>query len=221
MPELNWAHEPLSEAFQSFKARMTLYLEDKEITDAAKQATKIKIAIGDEGICRVLASGLTDEDRKKPEKIWTLLEEQLDATTHINYRVHRLELSNMLQKPGESITEYVMPKKLQGDELSERLIEMIIISTPFDEIRKELLAKPKGYGITTVLARGREYEALQASEISLKSMYQATASPPSVDAIRKFTNTCSNCGRHHPPRKCLAYLLMCGACGSKGHWQQY
>ena len=99
--------------------------------------------------------GLTDEDRKKPEKIWTLLEEQLDASTHINYIVHRLGLSNMLQKSGESITEYVsrlrqkaakcefMPKNLQGDELSERLIEMIIISIPFEEFRKEL-AKPKG-----------------------------------------------------------------------------
>ena len=148
MPELNWAHEPLSEAFQSFKSRMTVYLEDREITDAAKQATKIKITIGDEGICRVLASRLTHQDRKKPEEIWTLLEEQLGASTHINYRVHHLALSNRLQKPGESITEYVsrlgrkaakcefMPKNLQGDELSERLIEMIIISAPFEEFRK-------------------------------------------------------------------------------------
>ena len=109
MPELNWAHEPLSKALRSFKARMTLYLEDKEVTDTTKQATKIKIAIGDEGIRRVLASGLSEEEQKAPENIWTLLAEQLDASTHINYRVHikPSELSNMLQKPGESITEYV------------------------------------------------------------------------------------------------------------------
>ena len=53
-----------------------------------------------------------------------------------------------------------MPKNLQEYELSECLTKMIIISTPFDESRKDLLAKPKGYGITTTLARGREYEAL-------------------------------------------------------------
>ena len=209
MLELNWAHEPLSEAFQSFKAKDDPLPGDKEITDAAQQATKIESAISNEGIRRVLASGLTDEERKKPEKIWTLLEQQLDASAHINYRV---ELSNMMQKPGESITEYVsrlrqkaakcefMPKNLQVDELSERLIDMIINSTPFEEFRKELLAKPKGYGTTVVPARGREHEALRASGASLKSMYRATASPPSVDAFRKSTKTCGNCGRHHPPR---------------------
>ena len=101
MPELNWAHEPLSEDLQSFKARMTLYLEDKEVTDTTKQATKIKIAIGDEGIHRVLASGRSEEEQKVPENIWTLVEEQLDASTHINYQVHHLELSNMLQKPDQ------------------------------------------------------------------------------------------------------------------------
>ena len=50
MPELDSKHDSLADAFHTFKARMTLYLEDKAITDMAKQATKIKIAIGDEGI---------------------------------------------------------------------------------------------------------------------------------------------------------------------------
>ena len=39
---------------------------------------------------------------------------------------------------------------------------MIILSTPFEEFRKELLAKPNRYPVSALLAKGREYEAIQA-----------------------------------------------------------
>ena len=78
-----------------------------------------------------------------------------------------------------------MPKNQLGDELSERLIETIIISTRFKEFRKEFLAKPKGHPVTSLPEPGHEYEALQASEASLKNMHPATASPSSVNAIKK------------------------------------
>ena len=50
MSELDSKHDSLADAFHTFKARMILHLEDKAITGMAKQATKIKIAIGDKGI---------------------------------------------------------------------------------------------------------------------------------------------------------------------------
>ena len=56
---------------------------------------------------RLLASGLSDVDLKKPDTIWNLLEEQLDASVKINFRVHRLEFAHMPQKPGETITDYI------------------------------------------------------------------------------------------------------------------
>ena len=61
------------------------------MTDPVKQAAKIKIAIGDESIRRILASGLSPEQQKDPKQIWQLLEEQLHAAADISYRVHRLE----------------------------------------------------------------------------------------------------------------------------------
>ena len=107
MPELDWKHEPLADSFRAFKARITLYLEDKEVTDPTKQATKVKIATGDEGTRCILASGLSREQQKDPMQanLATAIEEQHDTTVHINYRVHHLELSHMRQKPTETITD--------------------------------------------------------------------------------------------------------------------
>ena len=131
---------------------MELYMEDKEVTEAAKKATKIKIAVGDEGIHRLLASGLTDTDIKAPNNIWKLLEDQLDASVKINYCVHRLDFSHMWEKPKEAIFDYITWLRKKADkcefgkaELNECLIEMIILSTPFNDFRKELFAKPKDW----------------------------------------------------------------------------
>ena len=213
MPELNCAHEPLSESFCSFKAWMTPYLEDNDVTDNVKKATKIKIAIGNKGICRVLACGLTEAEQKNPQKIWDLLETKLDASTHIIYRVHRLELASMKQKPNESITEYVSRLRQKaskceflkcdhGDDLSEQLIEMVIMSMPFEDFWKEVLSKPKGHPITEILERGHQYEALLASETSLKTIHQG-ASRTQVDAIKAGKRPCGNCGTHHLPSSVL------------------
>ena len=86
MPELDWKHEPLAESFRAFKAKMTLYLEDKEVENPVKQAIKIKIAIGGEGVRRLMASGLDDAKLKMPHHLWKLFEEQLDASVQIKYR---------------------------------------------------------------------------------------------------------------------------------------
>ena len=73
--------------------------------------------------------------------------------------------------------------------------------------------------MSAVLAKGREYEAIQASEISLKSMY-AHPVTSSIDTVSK-TGACSNCGLHHAVRACPAYRMECSACGIKGHWKKF
>ena len=44
---------------------------------------------------------------------------------------------------------------LKKTELEERLIENIIVSTPYENLRKELLTKPKGHAIYKVIERAR------------------------------------------------------------------
>ncbi len=227
MPEFDWKHDPLSESLRAFKARMQLYLEDQAVTDLAKQATKIKIAIGDEGMRRLLSSGLTDAQLKIPANIWTLLSDQLDVRVHTSYRVHCLEFTYvMTQGENESISDYVSRLREKAslcdfgaDELTERILEKVIYCTPFEDLKKDLLAKPKGYSVANALTKGREYEALKASNTSLKNMgAPSAATATNIDAVRQ-KRPCGNCGRHHPPRRCPAYLSTCSHCGAKGHWK--
>lgn len=245
-PQMDWTYEPLVDSFKAFKARMILYLEDTDVTNKAKQATKIKIALGDEGMRRILASGLTDEEQKKPDKIWNLIEGEVDASVKINFRVHRLEFGNMKQKTDETISQFLSRLRekatkceFEAAELNERLIEMVILNTRHEEFRKELLTKKKGHPVNEVLERGREYEAIAASTVSLKTLsLHPTASSSSettqptsssIDAIRKHNNTstqntaniqCPNCGLSHKRRSCPAYNDRCSACNSKGHWRK-
>ena len=90
IPEMNWASENHEEALQLFKQTMSCYCEDGDITDPGKIALKILRGIGNEGLKRLNASGMSDADKKRPDKIWELFESQLK--TNRNFRVHRLHL---------------------------------------------------------------------------------------------------------------------------------
>ena len=78
----------------SFKQKVILYTEDEGITDKAAQARIICSGLGDEGLKRLNASGLTDAQKKKPEDLW-FLENQLKV--NVNFRIHRLHLMQYMQ----------------------------------------------------------------------------------------------------------------------------
>ena len=139
--------------------------------------------------------------KKKTEKLWNLLERQVDTSLNVNFRIHRLEFAQMKQKPTENITEYV--SRLRGkatkcdfrnEELNERLIKMVTLSTPHDAFRRDIFTKPKGTAITDILELGRQYEAMIASNASLQSM---NLSSPNIDAIQRKPRPCGNCGTIH------------------------
>ena len=214
---------------------MDLYFEDQEITDKGKQATKIKIAIGDEGMRRILSSGLSIDEKKKPDKIYKLLEQQLDASVKINFRVHRLEFSQLRQNADENITDFVSRLRdkaskcdFDADELNQRLIEMVISSTPNDDFRKELLTKPKEYKVSELIEKGREFEAISASQMTIRKIFggkaQAYVDNSESAPIHAYTqqrrNPCSNCNLRHAYRECPAYNDRCIRCRKKGHWSK-
>ena len=95
-PEMNWASENHEEALHLFKQTMSYYCEDEDITDPGKIALKILRWIGNEGLKRLNASRMSDADKKRPDKIWELLESQLK--TNLNFRVHRLHLMDYRQR---------------------------------------------------------------------------------------------------------------------------
>ena len=223
-PEMNWEATDLPEEFKLFKQRMELVLADQDITDEKKKAIKIKIAVGNEGLRRINASGLSETDKDKPQKLWNLLEAQLKV--NINFRVHRLELMRYRQKSDESIDAFVTRCRdkakncdFEETELSERIMELVIASTPSEEFQKSLLDQPKGYKIEAILTEGRKYEAVAASRQCLETLDPKQ----NIDAFKRNQGrrACGNCGRNHKPRQCPAYDDECRACGTKGHWAKF
>ena len=78
-PEMRWDASDLTEEFKLFKQRMSLCLMDNEVNDQRKIAVKIKIAAGNEGLKRINASGLTEDEQNEPNRLWTLFEDQLGS----------------------------------------------------------------------------------------------------------------------------------------------
>ena len=139
---------------------MTLYIEDEEITDETKQARNICRGIGDQGLWCLNASGLSEQQKGSPENQWNFLKSQVGV--NVNFRIHRLHLMLYQQKSNESLDDFItitrtlaQKSDFTDEELSERHIEFIIFSTPYDAFRYELYKKPKGYSIANVLTKSR------------------------------------------------------------------
>ena len=115
IPEMNWASENHEEALQLFKQTMSYYCEDEDITDPGKIALKILKGIWNEGLKRLNASGMSDADQKKPDKIWELFESQLK--TNLNFRVHRLHLMDYRQRSEESVDDFVTRARTQSPQV--------------------------------------------------------------------------------------------------------
>ena len=214
IPQMNWMESDLAEQLTLFKQTMNLYLADEEIVDNEKKSLKIQRGVGIEGLKRLNASGLSEVEIKNPENIWKFFEDQLN--TDVNFRVHRLHLMRYRQTASENLDDFItrarkLAKKCQfsEDELNERLMELVIASTPHDGFCKDLLTKPVGYKISELLVDGRKFEAISAGKQQLKEMSEHNVSAIRVD--------CSRCGLKHAPRSCPAYHNTCEKCGKTGH----
>lgn len=216
---MNWEGDNIAETFKLFKQRMTLILTDENVIDPAKQAIKIQIAVGNEGLKRLNASMLSDTDKQDPAKLYKLFEDQLDI--RVNFRIHRMELMTFRQTERESTDEFVNRARHKGSlcdfdecELVERVIELIIASTPHELLQKHLLDQNKGYDMRSVLQEARKYEAIVAGKASLQTLSTHHTSISEV----KHRNACRNCALSHAPRQCPAYKDRCKHCDGIGHW---
>ncbi|ELU18074.1 hypothetical protein CAPTEDRAFT_195867 [Capitella teleta] len=75
---MKWSSEGgVADALCMYKQKMTLVCEDNEVTEPAAIARKIKIGFCDEGLRRLNASGLTEQQLQTPTAIWQFLERNL------------------------------------------------------------------------------------------------------------------------------------------------
>ena len=102
---MDWVGENIAESFKMFKQHMThnyIILIDENVVDPAKQAIKIQIAVGIEGLQRLNASTLTDVEKKDPANIYKLFDDQLDIK--VNFRIHRRELRHFAKTKMRRLT---------------------------------------------------------------------------------------------------------------------
>ena len=190
IPTMEWSSTDMAESLGLFKRKMNLFLDDENITDNAAKARKICWGIRDEGLRRINASDLSPEQKQNPLELWTLFDNQINV--NVNFRIHRLHLMKYRQTRDESIDDFVTRARTLANqcqftenELNERLMELIIASTPYDGLRRELLGKPIGHTIRDVLKEGRKLEALSAENDQLQ---QSTQSSQTSTLFRTFAS---------------------------------
>ena len=128
--------------------------------------------------------------------------------TNLNFRVHRLHLMDYRQRSEESVDDFVTRARTQAlkcefeeSELEERMIELMIASTPIEAFQRGLLGKAKGYKLTDALAEGRRFEAILAGR---QEIQKRTSTP--LNNVDQVGQGCGNCGRAHPPRACQLHF---------------
>ena len=226
IPEMNWESDNVAESFKLFKQRLELYFTTKNI-EVEKQVAHILLQIGEKGLKMYNAMTLTAAEAEDPKIIFEKLQEQVEPPEH--FRVSRLKLMQMRQGRAETLDTFVTRAQLQAQkcefstsELEERLIELIIASTPIGDFQKKLLEEKKGTRLSEVIKMGRTFEATDAHVQQLQSMEKAAeASVNVIKATPKSRHPCGNCGQHHKPRECPAYGTDCFQCGKPNHWADF
>ncbi|XP_067899164.1 uncharacterized protein [Heterodontus francisci] len=218
----NWNALDILFEFQLFKQRMPLFFIDQIIIEPEKTSCKKLIAVVNEGLHRINTSALSDENQKDPAKIWKVLEHQLRL--RVNFRIHHLELMSYRQQPQESIDQFISRCSSKGEEcdfseteLSDRIMELVIVLTPIEAFQKDLLWKRKGHSIDALLEVGRKYKAIVAGQQHLQALGAAN-SISTIITSKRASKLCAKCGWSHSQRSCPAFHDLCEACGAKGHW---
>ena len=105
IPERDWSSDNLAEALAIFKQTMVhTSLKMRKSINQNKNALKILRGLGAEAIKRLQASGLSEQDKKNPEKLRTFSESQLQI--NINFSVHRLQLMGMRHSEHETLDDF-------------------------------------------------------------------------------------------------------------------
>ena len=245
VPIMDWDSTDRAETFKLFKQRLEIYFTVQK-TKTEEKVPIILLATGDEGLRRFNSWNLSDENSKKPDVVFKSFLEQLEPTENI--RVCRLKLNMYRQQPTESIDTFVnrcnlLAKKCEfsDGEKKERILELIIASTPIPEYQRELLSQPMTYTLNDAITLGRKYEAAAAHSAELSNLQPNNQpdlqnnQPQSVSAIKKRSfkpkkrhqkqktpSVCKNCGGNHDYGKenCPAKDAICFNCERKGHWSK-
>ena len=144
-PYMNWQSSNLAEIFKLFKQWLELYFVVNRIK-TEQQVNYILLRVGNESLKKYNTWLLKEEEKHTPEIIFNKFIEQLEPKE--NFRISCLKLMTYKQEAEESLDDFVnrcrrMTQRcsLTEYEQQQRIIELIIASTPIADLQKELLKK--------------------------------------------------------------------------------
>ena len=187
--------------------------------------------VGNEGLKIYNTWLLTEEEKRSPEINHNKFIEQLEPKE--NFRINRLKLMTYKQEAEESLDDFVnrcrrmtLRSSLTDHEQQQRIIELIIASTPTADFQKELLRKDKTLTLEETVSIGKTYEASNIHIKQLRAMVNNyNVDNINIQAIRTPTrstmsNKCLKCGKSHAFHReaCLAFESKCNTCGKANHW---
>jgi len=201
IPNMDWTGEDPAENLSLYKEKLKLYFEDEGITEDAKKSLKILRTIGDQGLKMLHGSGLTDSQKKQEKKLWEFFDTQYPASK-VNFRIYRIQLMRLTMSSSESIDHFVTRVRTLGEkckftarELEARLMELVITTTPNDDLRKALLGQPETYSNQELLEDGRKYDAIAEGNAQLQKLSSNNKNERKIDALksRPGKNNCGYC----------------------------
>ena len=139
---------------------------------------------------------------------------------------YKLEAEESLDDFGKRCRRMTQRCSLTEHEQQQRIIELIIASTPIADFQKELLRKDKALTLEETVSIGKTYEASNIHIKQLRAMMNNNkVDNTNIQAIRTPTRStmskkCLKCGKSYAFHRevCPAFGSKCNTCGKANHW---
>ena len=131
-PTMRWETGNDQEALQEFRVRLERWFIIKDV-DKTKQHHYIIFQAGEKAEESAKTWTLTQEDLNDPNNVWDQLQQSVGLAD--NFRIHRLTLETLIQRPDEPIDEFytrirgIAMKCKFGSDMNNKLIDQVIKGT--------------------------------------------------------------------------------------------
>ena len=224
-PEFNWKRADRVLEWRQFRTMTEIILNGpyKELADEAKVGCLINW-MGIEGAELRSTWTLSEDEAKDVKHHLDRFESYMKPQS--NFRLSRFKFRQKVQKPEQTIEDFVAELKIAIKDCryrsdDEHIIDGIIFGTKERRIREKLLENDDPE--LTVKDALLQIKPIEASRIQSSGIEGATGYGDNMihhvsQQSRKQIRDCKFCGKSHPSRQCPAYGTKCKTCGRNNHW---
>lgn len=198
-------------------------------TGKNNKESPVKVAIllniiGEEGLEIFNNFTISEEDKKKYEKVIEEFEKYLKPT--VNEVYERFVFYRRNQHENESVEHFVKELKTLaktcgfGDQTETMVRDRIVLGVRDKELQEKMLSiKDLDMNKAIKMAKGREITKIQVKEVQEQDNKVEVIKKKSYEGQyrNKFT-LCSRCNWRHKPMACPAFGKKCKKCGKDNHF---